>query len=351
MKIGFVVNPIAGMGGRVGLKGTDGLLDEAIKRGARPVAPKRAIEFLNALGGGIKIYTASDKMGENECRDAGIKAEVVYKCSSPTSPSDTIKACLEFLKRDVDIIVFVGGDGTARDVYTAINAKKAMLGVPSGVKMYSGVFALKPSDAAEILKNFEGVEEREIIDVDENAFRKGELRLRLIGYAIVPLHPKIQQSKDIMANEGKEEIAEWIIENMEKDVVYIIGGGSTTWEIKKAIGIKGTFLGIDVVRNKKLICRDADEKSILKSIDGKAKIIVSPLGGHGFIFGRGNQQISAEVIKKVGIENIIVVATKDKLLSLDSLKVDTGDEELNKKLRGYMKVIIGYNESKIMPVV
>ncbi|MCD6572924.1 MAG: ATP-NAD kinase family protein [Thermoplasmata archaeon] len=354
MKLGFLVNPIAGMGGRVGLKGTDGMLQEAIKRGAEPVAPEKAIQFLKTLKErkiDLQIFTVSGEMGHNECRKAGLEARVIYKCNEPSSYIDTINACKEFLKIGVDAIIFVGGDGTARDIYSVVKDSIVMLGIPAGVKMYSGVFAFTPEQAAEVIEDFDGFEEREIMDIDEEAFRKGIFRVKLIGYAVTFSHKKVQHGKDIVENEGKEEIAEWIIENMEKDVVYIIGSGSTTWAIKKALGIDGSFLGIDVIKNGKLLCRDADEKSILKNLNGRAKIIVSPLGGHGFIFGRGNQQISSKVIKKVGKDGIIVVATKGKLSKLDSLKIDTGDENLNKAIRGYIKVITGYNESKIMKVI
>jgi len=349
-KIGFVVNPIAGMGGKVGLKGTDGMIDEAIKRKAKIVAVKKAEEFLSHLKN-FDIYTASHLMGENECKKFDITAKVVYKSKIPSNSEDTKNACKEFLKYGVDIIIFVGGDGTARDVYSIVKKNVAILGIPAGVKMYSGVFAFTPYEGAEIINNFEGFEEKEIMDIDENAFRKGEFKVSLIGYAIVPRHEKIQNSKGILPNEGKEEIAEWFIDNMESNTIYIIGGGSTTWEIKKAIGIKGSFLGIDVICNKKILCRDSDEKCILKNLNRKAKIVVSPLGGHGFIFGRGNQPISSNVIKKVGLKNIIIVATKDKLARLESLKVDTGDEKLNERMRGYIKVITGYNESKIMKII
>lgn len=218
--------------------------------------------------------------------------------------------------------------------------------------MYSAVFAYTPRDAAEILNEFDGgVEEREIMDIDEEAFRRGEFRVKLKGYALAPIHQKIQAGKEIFYDNGKEEIAEWVLENMEKDVIYIVGGGSTTWQIKKALGIDGSFLGIDVIKGGKLLYKDAGEREIKKFLKGKAKIIVSPLGKQGFIFGRGNQPISPEIIKKVGKENIIVVATKNKLNSIDCLKVDTGDKKIDEMLRGYIEVITGYKETKIMKVI
>jgi len=351
MEVAFILNPIAGMGGRVGLKGTDNVLQEAIKRGAQPIASKRGEEFLRALKVKRKFYTCSGIMGENLFKKLGMKADIIYESPQITSAEDTKKAAKKMA--DVaDIIVFVGGDGTACDLLDAIDAKLPILGVPSGVKMYSAVFAYTPRDAAEVVDELEelSIEEREVLEIDEEAFRKGEFKVKLKGYALTPIHTKIQAGKDVLGGDGKKEIAEWIIEKMDDDTVYIIGGGSTTWEIKKALGIEGSFLGIDIIKGKKLLYKDAGEKEIKKFLGSEAKIIVSPLGGQGFIFGRGNQPISSEIIKKVGKENIIVVATKSKLASLKSLKVDTGDERVNEMLRGYIEVITGYKEKRIMMV-
>jgi len=350
-RIGFIINPVAGMGGSVALKGTDGMVEEAKRRGAIPVSPKRAEAFLRALKKKRAWYTCSGIMGEEACRRAGLDVEVVYEAPERTAAEDTKKAaaCMAPM---VDIIVFVGGDGTACDVLDAVDAQLPVLGVPAGVKMYSAVFSNTPADAAEIVNSLEElpVEEREVMDIDEEAFRKGEFRVKLKGYARTPVHPKIQAGKEVTIGNGKREIAEWVAEEMDDDRVYIIGGGSTTWEIKKYLGIEGSFLGIDVIKGKKLLRRDAGEREINKLLDDAAKIVVSPLGNQGFIFGRGNQPISHEIIERVGRENIIVVATREKLARIDSLKVDTGDERVNDMLRGYMEVITGYRERKLMKV-
>ncbi|MCD6222130.1 MAG: NAD(+)/NADH kinase, partial [Thermoplasmata archaeon] len=266
MKIGFVVNPIAGMGGKVGLKGTDGMLQEAIKRGAKKEAPQKAIKFLKALREkkiDVQIFTASHEMGEDECKDAGIKARVVYQCNNPTTAMDTKKACIEFMKHGVDAIVFVGGDGTARDVYSVVKDRIAMLGVPAGVKMYSGVFAFTPEMAAEVIANFDDSVDAEIIDIDEEAFRKDKLELKIYGYAKT-LGGNVQQGKILIASdkEMKESIASFMALICRKGN-YIIGGGSTTYAIKKALGIEGSFLGVDVVKDGKLVIKDANEEQLL----------------------------------------------------------------------------------------
>jgi len=353
MKVGFIVNPIAGMGGRVGLKGTDGVLEEALKRGANSVAPEKAEIFLRALKKEFEFYTCSSPMGENIFKKLKKNAKVVYHPSKITTAEDTKKAS-EKLAEVVDLIIFVGGDGTACDIFDAINGRVPIIGIPAGVKMYSAVFAFTPLDAVEIVEKFEKgkVEEREVMDIDEEAFRRGEFRIKLKGYVLTPVHEKIQVGKEILQGNGKEEIASWVVENMDQETVYIIGGGSTTFKIKEAIGIDGSFLGIDVVKENKLLCKDAGEREIKKFLDkkNKTKIIVTPLGGHGFIFGRGNQPISPEIIRMVGRENIIVVSTKSKLNKLKNLKVDTGDKKVDEMLKGYIEVITGYKEKRIMKI-
>lgn len=351
-KLGFIINPIAGMGGSVGLKGTDGMVEEAIKRGAKDVAHKRAKIFLRNIKKNFEFYTCSSPMGKGVLDECDIDSVVVYEPSLPTTAEDTKNAVARM--KDVDLIVFVGGDGTARDIMEVAGTDIPVLGVPSGVKMYSAVFAQTPYHAAEIIDEFDRLplEEREVVDIDEDAFRKGKLSVSVKGYCLTPFHERIQSSKDFLVGgeEAKKIIASYIAEKMDDETTYIIGSGSTTWEIKKALGIKGTLLGVDVVRGKKILCRDASEMDIKNFMGKRNKIIVSPLGGYGFIFGRGNEQISPEIIRKVGKDNIIVVSTREKISSIDSLKVDTGDDALDEELRGYVKVITGYKESKLMRV-
>jgi len=292
-------------------------------------------------------------MGKGVLDECSIDSVVVYEPSLPTTAKDTKNAVARM--KDVDLIVFVGGDGTARDIMEVIGTDIPVIGVPSGVKMYSAVFAQTPYHAAEVVDEFAdgiAVEEREVVDIDENAFRKGKLSVSVKGYCLTPFHDKIQSSKDFLAGgeEAKRTIASYVVEKMDDETTYIIGSGSTTWEIKKALGIKGTLLGVDVVRRKKMLCRDAAEADIKNFMGKRNKIIVSPLGGYGFIFGRGNEQISPEIIRKVGKDNIVAISTREKLSSIDSLKVDTGDDALDKELRGYIKVITGYGESKLMKV-
>lgn len=351
--IGFLVNPIAGMGGSVGLKGTDGMLAEALQRGATPVAPGRAHVFIQALTGQFSFLTCSTPMGHDVLQHCGLHAQVVYTPEEPTSPDDTRRAVRRM--RGADLIVFVGGDGTAQDILSAIDGEVPVLGVPAGVKMYSAVFAQTPRHAARIVDAFaEGlpVEEREVVDIDEQRFRRDELSVSIKGYLLTPVHAAVQSSKGfgIGSQEAKQVIARHVAETMSDDITYVIGGGSTTWALKQELDIDGSLLGVDVVRNRRCIVRDAMESEILDALTTRNAIIVSPLGGHGFLLGRGNEQISPAVLRRVGLDNIMVISVADKLVGLQSLKVDTGDASLDRELQGYTRVVTGAGECRLMRV-
>lgn len=367
MKLGFIVNPIAGMGGRVGLKGTDGkdILEKAISLGAVPESPnkaKKALEVLIPIKDQIEIYTYPDNMGEEEAKALGFNPIVLGERKENYEAADTEKAAKEMLDIGVDLILFAGGDGTARNIYAAINSSVPVIGIPAGVKIHSGVYANHPKAAGEIALQFlQGKEmeivEAEVMDIDEDAFREGIVTAKLYGYMKIPLEPQLIQTTKSGGGHGSEEealmgIADRIIEEMEEnpDTFFIIGSGTSTRPIMEALDLPNTLLGIDIVKNKKLVASDVNEKEILDIIDGhKAIIVVTIIGGQGYIFGRGNQQISAEVIKKVGKENIRVIATRNKLLSLEGrpLLVDTGDDEVNKMFNGYIKVRTNYSEESI----
>ena len=360
--VGFIVNPVAGMGGKVGLKGTDGTntLQKALLLGAEPIAPTRAKLFLSKLipiKEEIHLIVGSASMGEYEARDYEFHFEVVGRKKNQTTSEDTIKAAKKIIEKKAEILVFCGGDGTARDIQNAINTSIPVLGVPTGVKMHSGVFAVSPSAAAIITARFLfedlPLREMEIMDVDETAFRDGRLSVKLHGYMLTPYEPQFIQSSKIATSTTESElhnqaaIALYVIEEMKNNIVYIIGPGTTTRTIADLLDEKKTILGVDIFLDKKIIDRDVNEKQILMKIQGrKAKIIVTPIGGQGFIFGRGNQQISSKVIRAVGVDNILVVATKSKLGSLKTLRVDTGDVFLDNELRGEITVIVDYKEER-----
>ncbi len=368
-KLGLIVNPVAGMGGKVGLKGTDGpeIIEKARSLGARPESADKAahaLKVLAALKEELTLVTCPGEMGEDIARRCGFEPHLVDGISIPSTAEDTEEAARQMSGMGVDLILFAGGDGTARNIYHVLEDKKTIpvIGIPAGVKIHSAVYATTPRNAGELARLFlqEGslpLRRAEVMDIDEEAFREGRLSARLYGYLQVPCAGDLMQHLKI-GGAGSEEsvleaIAEQVVENMEQDVVYIVGPGSTTGPVMKKLGLENTLLGVDLVLNGKLLAADANEQQIIKLIKGrKAKIIVTVIGGQGYIFGRGNQQISAAVINEVGKENIIVAATSEKVLSLDygHLLVDTGDEEVNRALRGYIKIVTGYREELIYRV-
>jgi predicted polyphosphate/ATP-dependent NAD kinase len=371
VKLGLIVNPIAGMGGRVGLKGTDGVLKEAIARGANPIAPKRATEFLQKLRESmaetrIELLTSPGIMGEKEAKAANFPFRTLpMKIGEETSAEDTKTAVRQLTEAKVDLIVFVGGDGTAKDVFDAMQGgdEAPVLGVPSGVKMYSGSFAVSPSDAAHVVlafaENQAEIAEFEVMDADEKAIRSDAFAVKLYGVLKGPFVPaRIQGSKQVSPEtvdekENQTAIARFIIEEMQPSATYILGPGTTVKRIAELLGVGKTVLGVDVYKKGKVIL-DVDEKRILEEAKEwqNAWIILSPIGHQGILLGRGNQQISPEIIKRVGTKRIVVAATKGKLQSIEGniLRVDTGDAEVDAMLRGYIKVVTDYKEWRLLPV-
>jgi predicted polyphosphate/ATP-dependent NAD kinase len=362
--VGFIVNPIAGMGGAVGLKGTDGraVLERAIDLGAGPVAPARAESFLSELSpikGEVQLLVGAGRMGEDEVRNHGFAYTVLGRTKRETTAEDTKKIARKVMDIGANLLVFCGGDGTARDVLHAVETNVPVLGVPTGVKMHSAVFAVNPSAAALIsvryLCNCLPLREAEVMDVDEEAFRNGRVSSQLYGYVLIPYELDLIQEVKIASSTAESEmrnqaaIAIYIIENMEPDVVYVVGPGTTTRTIADLLDAKKTLLGVDLFCNKKLMAKDVNEKQILDKIKGKpAQIIVTPIGGQGFIFGRGNQQISPAVIRQVGRDNIVVIATERKSRSVKGLRVDLGDPDLKDCFRGCIRVITNYKKERVM---
>ncbi|OGS43786.1 MAG: hypothetical protein A3K76_04490 [Euryarchaeota archaeon RBG_13_57_23] len=353
------------MGGAVGLKGTDGadILREAVARGAQRVSPHRAEAALRAIkdrGLEIEFATCGGEMGMAELESAGLRGRVVHIPGSPSSRTDTVRAGKAFLAENVDLILFAGGDGTARDLLDAVGSAIPLVGIPSGVKMHSAVFALTPEAAADSVEAFGKsgtTREAEVMDVDEESFREGVLQAKLFGYARVPDDTTHMQSSKMTYHSGSaddesEELGQYVAESLEKGVVYIIGPGSTTESIAGHLGLRKTLLGVDVYLDGKTLAEDASEKTILELLaqHRDARIVVSPIGAQGFIFGRGNQQISPRVIRKVGVGNIMVVSTPTKLRNTPILRVDTGDLTLDEALGGRRKVLTGYKRKKLATI-
>ncbi|WP_459885016.1 ATP-NAD kinase family protein [Halostagnicola bangensis] len=365
--IGFVVNPIAGMGGRVGLKGTDGKLEEARRRGAKPRAPSRArdaLETLFRLRSELSVYTAAGSLGEDAVRAVGFEPKVVFEPDASeefsrsasadgeeTTAEDTRRAVRSFLECDVDLVLFVGGDGTAVDVAEVLEeagVDTPMLGVPAGVKIYSSVFAVTPADAGRVAAEFDRVEPREVNDIDEDAYRDGTVRSELKAVVSVPVSSEVQSSKQL-ASGNVESLAAGYARDIDQEATYVFGPGSTVGRIESELGIDPSPLGVDVWRGGELLERDATEDQILAVLEDPVTIVVSPIGGQGFLFGRGNHQISPAVIRRS--EALDIVASEEKLDGIGTFHVDTDDDELDETLRGWIKVQTGRYTTRLVKVV
>lgn len=372
LRIGLLVNPVAGMGGKVGLKGTDGVVHKAIQRGATPVAYDKTVEMLcyfqkNLKNNDISWFTATADMGAHELNTAGItNFTIIYSpLESKTTSEDTKKLCQQLLLCDLDLLVFCGGDGTARDIFSVVDKKIPLLGIPSGVKMYSGVFGITAEATAKILLEFLSntlrVGDVEIMDLDEERYRKGEWNIRLFGIAkgiVEPHYVQVGKASYESVDDTaiKDELSEHIEDEMKQHMEYLFlfGPGGTIEYIANTLNIKNTLLGIDAVYDKQNIGVDLNEKQILTLLNKykKVKVILSPIGAQGFILGRGNLPLSASVIKKIGIENIIVVSTPSKISHTPLIRVDTGDKELDSLFysQGFIMVVIGYRLHRVVNI-
>ncbi|MCX6372447.1 MAG: ATP-NAD kinase family protein [Actinobacteria bacterium] len=393
--LGLIVNPVAGVGGRVGLKGSDGaaILRRALELGAVRDAPRRARQALERLArvrDHVEVVTWPGEMGEDEARAAGFDPRVLgtftgrptwaaaerdhgHDGSAPgaagdfvlTSPADTEQAARELLAAGVDLILFAGGDGTARNICNAVGQHVPVLGVPAGVKIHSAVYATTPAAAGDVAALFlherpAGVRlrEGEVMDIDEEAFRENRLSAHLYGYMSVPYGRGLTQSAKAGGVAGEEralnDVATEVIRDMSPGALYILGPGTTTRTIMTRLGLEKTLLGVDAVCDGVVAGSDVTEDDLLRLLQAypRAHIVVSVIGGQGHIFGRGNQQISPDVIRRAGRSGVTVVATQTKLLSLEGrpLLVDTGDPALDAELRGYAKVVSGLGERTMYKV-
>lgn len=368
-RIGLVLNPMAGIGGPVALKGSDGAdtVSEAIKRGAHSVVADRvvaALDLVASQASAVTVLTVAGAMGEDACNRVGLACEVVCSAADPeaTRAEDTRTAVKVLQDHGVDLVLFAGGDGTARDVCDVAAPDQVVLGIPCGVKMHSGVFANTPLAAGKILieminGRLVSVMRGEVRDIDEAAFREGTVRAKFYGEMWVPAELHYIQA---VKSGGKEvealviqEIAADVVEHMAPGVNYFIGSGSTTTAINDALGLPYTLLGVDVIKDGELVLEDARESALYKLASQEpCHIVVTIIGGQGHIFGRGNQQFSARVLRAVGSDNITVIATKSKLKALEGrpLLVDTGDAALDAGLDGMIRVVTGYEDAVLYRV-
>jgi predicted polyphosphate/ATP-dependent NAD kinase len=366
-RIGLIVNPIAGIGGRVGLKGSDGveIQQQARALGAVPRAQQRTIETLEQLRSvkDLQVITYPGEMGADAAHACGMQPLIIGAIpAGATTGRDTQVAAREMRRLGVDLVLFAGGDGTARDIYIAIGDSCPALGIPAGVKIHSAVFGTNPRSAGELAAQYlQGrapeLREAEVMDIDEGAVRTGSVSAQLYGYLKIPYRHNLVQNLKSGSGPGEQaaaaSIAAAVVDDMQEDWLYVLGPGTTTRAISTELGLEKTLLGVDVVRNKKLIASDVNETQLLELIkEQRIKIIVTPIGGQGYIFGRGNQQISPRVVTRAGRENIIVVSTTNKIYALGGrpLLVDTGERELDESLSGYVHIVTGYDQEMVYRV-
>lgn len=359
MRVGVVVNPIAGLGGTVGLKGTDGALivAEALRRGAQPQAGnrvRRAFERLATQCPGTTVFAAPGKLGADYLVGLDLVVEVV----GPDSFDDTADDTREMVRAmpDIDVLVFAGGDGTARDVSMALGGRAAMLGIPCGVKMHSGVFAISPESAGNLLGDLVAYPDRvqwaddvEIMDIDEEALRAGSIAPQLYGLVRSPRsRNRVQAAKGAPRRDDPGHLraaARQIAASMEAGTLYIIGPGTSAAQVAEALGIDATVLGVDAVLDGELMLRDATAAQLEQAVEGrKIRLVLSVTGRQGFLLGRGNQQISQAIIAKAGRDGLIILAGENKVAELVTpmLAVDTGNPQLDIKLHGYVRVHTGH---------
>jgi predicted polyphosphate/ATP-dependent NAD kinase len=372
LTLGLIINPLAGIGGSVALKGSDGsaIVKEALSLGAKLKAEDRtrlALDVLLPLKDTIKIITCGGVMGENLVSNLGFQYEVLANAfdlanAKNTSANDTKNAAQQLLKQRVDIILFAGGDGTARDICSIVSDQIPVLGIPAGVKIHSAVYAVTPKAAGEVIAQLArgeliDVKPHDVRDIDEEAFRNNIVRAKLYGEMRVPQAGQFVQSVKQGGVEVEElvlqDIAADIVQSMEDDVVYFIGSGKTTLAIMEELSLENTLLGIDAVYNHQLLQSNVNEQDILALMDQYlCKVVISIIGGQGHIIGRGNQQLSAAVLKKLGKENLQVISTKAKISALEGrpLIVDSGDNELDERFSGTIEVTTGYQDQIIYPV-
>jgi predicted polyphosphate/ATP-dependent NAD kinase len=379
-KLGLIINPIAGLGGSVALKGSDDMAMHALALGAEPKANTRAqiaLRVLQPYKNDIRVYTVSGQMGEQSALALGFDVELSYQSKDEqTQAHDTEQAVEALLAQQVDIILFAGGDGTARNIATAVEnfaLKKGsqqvpVLGIPAGCKIHSGVYAITPKAAGRVVemmvtKQLVTLTEGDVMDIDESLFRQGIVKAKRFGEMQIPSELRYVQAVKSGGKESNElvlqDIAEDIMEKMREhhDSLFVIGSGSTTAFLMSELNLENTLLGVDLVQDEALVASDVSESQLWQQLMRAQKtqqivhLVITLIGGQGHIFGRGNQQLSSRVIRYIiaqsgGKENISIIATKAKLTALENrpLISDTGDDELDQLLSGFMPITTGFKD-------
>lgn len=376
VKLGLLVNPDAGLGGRLGLKGSDGQAEIARSRGAQDRSGPRMRIMLDHLAAiskesldGIQWYLSEGRMGTDWIPPTISPFGIIHSSNSSTDANDTSQLVASLIDSDIDLLIYAGGDGTTRDVVAALSQygrpELPIIGVPTGVKMHSGCFASSPKAAAEVLSSWlEGdllLSSTEVLDLDEDLYREGKWVVRLYAEAITPASPRwMQGSKMRVEASGEEEViqglAEHVRETLIDDQMMIIwGSGGTLRTIGGILGFELNTLGIDITLGTNIVASDLNEKEILAALEehqGDVILLLSPMGGQGFLIGRGNLQLSPDVLRMIGVDRVLGIVTPAKMLTLRSLRVETGDPEMDERFskKKYLKVLQGYRTTRVLRV-
>jgi predicted polyphosphate/ATP-dependent NAD kinase len=364
--LGLIINPLAGLGGSVGLKGSDGVAAQALALGAEPRAALRtrqALECLLPLAGRIEFISFPGPMGGDLLAEMGFAHRVLGELpAAGSTAADTHAAVQQLQEAGCALLLFAGGDGTARDICAVVREDQPVLGIPAGVKIHSGVYAISPRAAGEMARRLvEGglvrLSQGEVRDIDEAALREGRVAARWYGELRVPVEGHFLQQVKQAGMESEAlvllELADWLQESWEPDVRYIFGPGSTLHGLAQNLGLQTTLLGVDVIENGQVIAHDIGESELFALVDGHPSLLlVTAIGGQGHILGRGNQQISPRVLRAIGLQSLRVVASKRKLATLTGrpLLVDSGDPLLDASFPDAVRVWAGYREELLYPV-
>ena len=359
MKVGFLINPIAGLGGKVGLHGTDDQYAElALAKGAQPLSAERALRAFRALApfkDFFSFITVAGEMGGDLLDELDIDYVELKTINSSesygrTSRQDTHEAVAAMFDLGTEVILFAGGDGTARDIYSVVGANLPMVGIPAGVKMRSGVFASYPENAAQILidhVNNAGTKREftEILDADSTGKSEIEINSEFFGLALTINSRSLLQNPKLVSSNYEDdliELAAELAQGLSPDTLYLFGPGRTTNLILNSAGFSGSAIGVDALYNGVLIGADLSELEILDLMHKYRKpfLFLGVIGGQGFLLGRGNQQLSFRVLERIGEDNIYILAGSKKLSGLfpSRLFVDLGEDVQGTFLRGYRHV-------------
>ena len=376
VRLGLLVNPDAGLGGRLGLKGSDGQAEIARSRGAQDRSGPRMRAMLDHLItiskenlDGIQWYVSKGRMGTDWISPAISSLEVIHSSSSSTDANDTSQLVGSMIGSDIDLLVYAGGDGTTRDVVAALSEygrpELPIIGVPTGVKMHSGCFASSPKAAAEVLSAWlEGdllLSSTEVLDLDEDLYRQGKWVVKLYAEAITPASPRwMQGSKMRVEASGEEEIIQGLADHVRETLIddrmmIVWGSGGTLRTIGGILGFELNTLGIDITVGGNIIGSDLNENEILSALkehQGDVILLLSPMGGQGFLIGRGNLQLSPDVLRIIGVNRVLGIVTPAKMLTLRSLRIETGDSEMDQRFseKKYLKVLQGYRTTRVLKV-